>query len=114
MKRTLGHRGEELAVRYLRGKGFKILERNHRTPIGEIDIIAEDKGSLVFVEVKTRTNNSHGLPFEAIDNKKIERMRKIALLYLKQRGKESYVRFDVVSIEMKDGHSIINHIPEAF
>lgn len=113
MKRLLGNRGEDLAVKYLKEKGFRILMRNFKTPFGEIDIIAEDRETLVFVEVKTRSDDSFGLPFEAVDSKKRERMRKIALLYLKDLGKERPVRFDVISIEAKDGGSI-NHIIEAF
>lgn len=113
MKRLLGNKGENLAVKYLKGKGFKILQRNFRTPLGEIDIIAEDREALVFIEVKTRSGDSFGLPFEAVDSKKRERMRRIALLYLKNLDKERPVRFDVISIEVKDRNSI-NHIMGAF
>lgn len=113
MKRLLGNKGENLAVEYLKGKGFKILQRNFRTPLGEIDIIAEDREALVFIEVKTRSGDSFGLPFEAVDSKKRERMRRIALLYLKNLDKERPVRFDVISIEVKDRNSI-NHIMGAF
>lgn len=113
MKRLLGNRGEELAVKYLKKRGFKILERNFRTPLGEIDIIAEDRQILVFVEVKTRSDDSFGHPFEAVDNRKRERMKRIALLYLKDSGMERPVRFDVVSVELRDGERI-NHIVEAF
>lgn len=113
MKRLLGNRGEELAVKYLKKRGFKILERNFRTPLGEVDIIAEDRQILVFVEVKTRSDDSFGHPFEAVDNRKRERMKRIALLYLKDSGMERQVRFDVVSVELRDGERI-NHIVEAF
>lgn len=114
MKRLIGNRGEDLATKYLKEKGFKILTRNFKTPLGEIDIIAEDSETLVFIEVKTRTDDSFGLPFEAVDSKKRERMRRIALLYLKNYGKERPVRFDVISVEMKDGSSKIDHIIGAF
>lgn len=114
MKRLLGNRGEDLATKYLKEKGFKILTRNFKTPLGEIDIIAEDSETLVFIEVKTRTDDSFGLPFEAVDGRKRERMRRIALLYLKNLGKERPVRFDVISVEMKDGNSKIGHIIGAF
>lgn len=113
MKRLLGNRGEELAVKYLKKRGFKILERNFRTPLGEVDIIAEDGQILVFVEVKTRSDDSFGHPFEAVDNRKRERMKRIALLYLKDLGMERRVRFDVVSVELRDSERI-NHIVEAF
>ncbi len=113
MKKLLGNKGEELAVKYLKGRGFRILHRNFRTPIGEIDIIAEDKQTLVFIEVKTRSDDSFGLPFESVDSRKRERMRRIALLYLKHLGKERPVRFDVISIETRDNNRI-DHIIEAF
>lgn len=114
MKRLLGNRGEDLAATYLKKKGFKILMRNFKTPLGEIDIIAEDKETIVFIEVKTRSDDSFGQPFEAVDGRKRERMRRIALLYLKNLGKERPARFDVISVEMKNGSSKIDHIIEAF
>lgn len=114
MKRLIGNRGEDLAVKYLKEKGYKVLQRNFRTPLGEIDIIADDGGILVFIEVKTRTDDSFGLPFEAVNARKRERMRKIALLYLKNIDKERPVRFDVVSIEIRDDKGIIDHIIGAF
>ncbi|MFN3480237.1 MAG: YraN family protein, partial [Thermodesulfovibrionales bacterium] len=98
----------------LKEKGFKIIMRNFKTPLGEIDIIAEDRETLVFIEVKTRSDDSFGFPFEAVDGRKRERMRRIALLYLKNLGKERPARFDVISVEMKDGCSKIDHIVEAF
>lgn len=113
MKRLLGSKGEELALKYLKRKGFRILHRNFRTPLGEIDIIAEDRQTLVFIEVKTRSDDSFGLPFEAVDSRKKERMKRIALLYLKNLGKERPVRFDVISVEIKDSNRI-DHIIEAF
>ncbi|MFA4829490.1 MAG: YraN family protein, partial [Thermodesulfovibrionales bacterium] len=58
--KLLGSEGEDLAAAFLKGKGYKIISRNYKTPIGEVDIIAEDKGTIVFVEVKTRTNDSYG------------------------------------------------------
>lgn len=114
MKRLLGSRGEDVAARYLKEKGFKILVRNFKTPLGEIDIIAEDRETLVFIEVKTRSDDSFGLPFEAVDGRKRERMRRTALLYLKNIGKERSSRFDVISVEMKDGCCKVDHIIGAF
>lgn len=114
MKKALGNRGEEIAVRYLKGKGYRILHRNFRTPIGEIDIIAEDRDRLVFLEVKTRADDSFGHPFEAVDQRKRERMKKVALYYMKNSGIERPVRFDVISIEIKGNESSLSHIIEAF
>ena len=116
--KSLGPEGEDIAVRYLKGKGFRILHRNYKTPLGEADIIACDKDITVFVEVKTRSSARFGEPFEAVDARKREKLRKIALFYLKHGqkhdGGESPVRFDVVSIKISDDDNIIEHITEAF
>lgn len=113
--RLLGVKGENLAVKFLKRKGYRIAERNYKTSVGEIDIIAEDRGTLVFVEVKTRTDDSFGLPFEAVNPRKREKLRKVALFYLKNRcKKEIPARFDVLSIRTTDGESTIEHIVDAF
>ena len=113
--RLLGIKGEDLATKFLKRKGYRILSRNYKTPLGEIDIIAEDGETLVFVEVKTRTDNSYGLPFEAVNHKKQEKLRKIALYYLKNRlRKDVPSRFDVLSIQAGGGKSEIEHIIDAF
>jgi putative endonuclease len=112
--RLLGRRGEDLAVAFLKKKGYRILSRNFKTPVGEIDIIAEDRNTLVFIEVKTRTDGSFGRPFEAVGYRKQGKMRKVALSYLTYTKKEMPSRFDVLSIEMEEGRSTIEHIIDAF
>lgn len=112
--RSFGAEGEELAVRHLKGKGYKILCRNYRTPLGEADIIARDGDFVVFVEVKARSTVAFGQPFEAVDFRKQEKLKRIALYYLKQSNRETPVRFDVVSILLKNGKSEVMHIKEAF
>ncbi|HXX57941.1 MAG TPA: YraN family protein [Thermodesulfovibrionales bacterium] len=112
--RLTGIKGEELAVRFLRKKGYRILRKNFRSPVGEIDIIAEEGKTIVFVEVKTRTDDSFGHPFEAVDTRKKEKLRRAALSYLKQCKEELPSRFDVLSIEMDGGKSRIEHIIDAF
>ena len=112
--KLLGSRGEDLAVKFLKKKGYRILDRNFRTPLGEIDVIAEDRNTLVFVEVKTRTDDSFGRPFEAVTFRKKEKLRKAALSYLKSSRKEMASRFDVLSIEVRGGESRIEHIVDAF
>ncbi len=113
--RLLGIKGEDLATKFLKKKGFRIISRNYKTPLGEIDIIAEDGETLVFVEVKTRTDNSFGLPFEAVDHRKKEKLRKVALYYLKNvRKKDVASRFDVLSIRAGDKKSEVEHIIDAF
>ncbi|MCR5846070.1 MAG: YraN family protein [bacterium] len=97
----LGARGEEAAKYYLERRGCEILEQNWECPFGEADLIAMDDGVLVFVEVKTRSCDEHGLPEEAVDAKKRRRYEMIALAYLKENDFDSLqVRFDVISITM--------------
>jgi putative endonuclease len=112
--KSLGSEGEDMAVRYLKDRGFKILHRNYKTPLGEADIIARDNEATVFVEVKTRSSDRFGEPFEAVDIRKQERLKKIALWYQKKEGGETQVRFDVVSIRSAVDGNVIEHIREAF
>lgn len=112
--RRLGIEGEELAVRFLKKKGYKIVLRNFKSPVGEMDIIAEDGDTLVFVEVKTRTDDSFGHPFEAVTPRKREKLRKVALGYLKHSRRDTPARFDVLSIETDGANHNIEHIKDAF
>jgi putative endonuclease len=112
--KSLGNRGEDHAAKFLKGKGYRLISRNFKTSIGEIDIIAEDKGTLVFIEVKTRTDNSFGHPFEALTYRKREKIKKVALCYLKNLKKPVAARFDVMSIEMDGDEPVIELIVDAF
>jgi putative endonuclease len=101
-KKELGARGEELAVRYLKNRGYRILERNYRIKFGEIDIIAEQGGDLVFVEVKTRSDNLFGSPFDSVTVPKQMQLSKVALEYIGKRGWHNRpARFDVVGVQLK-------------
>lgn len=112
---TLGSEGEELAVKFLKKKEYNIIARNYKTPIGEIDIVAKDKDTIVFIEVKTRTNDSFGYPFEAVNQHKRQKLKNLALLYLKKQRHEFPVRFDVISISCaQNGKKSIEHIIDAF
>ncbi|MEW6570221.1 MAG: YraN family protein [Nitrospirota bacterium] len=112
--RVLGSKGEDLAVKFLRKKGYLIIERNYKTNLGEIDIIAREGSTFIFVEVKTRSNDSYGFPFEAVGSKKRHKMRNLALNYMRRRGSEFPVRFDVISIFCANGRREIVHIKDAF
>ena len=95
----LGKKGEETAVGLLKDNGYKILLRNYKTKLGEIDIIASDKGTICFIEVKTRQSDRFGLPAEAISASKQRQISKAALAFLKERKLlDKKARFDVVSI----------------
>lgn len=114
MGKGLGKLGEDLAVALCREKGLQILEQNFRTPFGEIDIIAKDGGTIVFIEVKARTGNAYGAPFEAVTQQKRKKISKVAMSYLKRFRKELPARFDVISITMKAGNPDLEYIQDAF
>lgn len=114
-RRTLGNRGEDLAAAFLKKQGYKILERNYRTSLGEIDLICRHRGALVFIEVKTRTGARFGAAQDAVHPGKQARLRKLADYYLKQqRLGEVAVRFDVVGILWQEGKPQIEVIQGAF
>ena len=102
-KTNTGQRGEKLAQRFLKKQGYKILTTNYQNKLGEIDIIAQDKNTLVFVEVKTRTSARFGLGKEAVDKHKQRQIVKVAQAYLKQHypKQDVKVRFDVIGIDLE-------------
>jgi len=99
-KDELGRRGEDLAAEHLTGAGLTLVERNWRCPAGEIDIVAVDSGTLVLVEVKTRTSTAYGHPFEAITPGKLRRLHLLAGSWFEVReaGRRRPFRVDVVGI----------------
>ena len=110
-KKLLGRIGEKKAEKHLKSIGYKILEKNFTTDIGEIDLVAKDGEYIVFVEVKTRASNKYGLPSEAVNYKKRKKYENLASLYLQKNSKlDCPCRFDVVEIIGKN----INHIINAF
>ncbi len=112
----LGKAGEEAALRYLKKKRYKILDKGFRLFRGEIDIIARDKSTLVFVEVKTRSQEDFGLPEEAITPAKQKQIRKIAEGFLiKNNMENAECRFDVLSLVKTETSAFdIHHIKNAF
>ena len=112
---NLGKRGEAIAADYLRQKGFKILEKNFRNRYGELDIIALDQDTYVFVEVKTRKGVSFGLPEEAVTARKQKQVTRAAMGYLSHHDLlDSAVRFDVVSVLITKIKPQVSHIVNAF
>ena len=117
LNRFFGDRGEREAARFLRRLGYKILVRKFRTRFGEIDLIARDDETIVFVEVKTRSTNQAGHPTEAITPAKQRRLTQLASAFLKRYGLlEHRGRFDVVSIvwSSESRPPTIEHFPNAF
>ena len=106
----LGKTGEDRACRYLRWRGWKILERNYKNPFGEVDIIAEKRGVLAFIEVKTRLNDKFGAPSEAVNGQRQRRYVQAAKYYFYGKSIDCTVRFDI--IEVFKGK--LNHIENAF
>ena len=113
----LGKRGEQLAAEFYIREGYRILEQNFRSPIGEVDLIVEKSGLLVFVEVKSRSSELFGEGYEAVNKAKQARLRRLATLYLRQtRLSYSGIRFDVVSLLItREGELIkLKHFSAAF
>lgn len=120
-----GSIGELAAAEYLRGRGYKIVEMNYRTRFGEIDIVATTEGfeltrgvteplrqkvteqTLVFVEVKSKTGESHGEPWEMVDARKLGQIRRIATMYLKKKKLgEPLCRIDVIGVWLRVDESV--------
>ena len=119
-RQELGAKGEGLAREMLEGKGFHIIEKNYRCKVGEIDLICRRENLLVFCEVKSRTSFAFGIPAEAVTNKKIRHIRRVASWYLSQgmRLNRLYsdfdMRFDVVEVVFVGEQYEINHVENAF
>ena len=110
-----GSEGEKIAAAYLKKNGYRICETNFRCPLGEIDIIAQDRSELVFIEVKTRKTRSLGYPEQAVGIRKQKKMSQLALLYLqKKKLTDTSARFDVVAITMLPEGNEIKLIKNAF
>lgn len=113
--KILGNRGEDAAASFLERHGLSVLERNFRVKTGEIDIIARDGRTLVFVEVKTRRTEAYGRPGAAVGFRKQQKIIECARWYLRQRQIESCpCRFDVIEVLAGEGHARIRHIKGAF
>lgn len=114
----MGAWGEALAAQYLRKKHYTILASGYRSRFGEIDLIAQNRKTLVFVEVKLRKSPDFARAREYVDHRKQEKLRKTASMYLSQNPTELPARFDIIEIYAPEGtatrHPIINHLEEAF
>ena len=114
-RQRYGRKSEVRAARHLQACGYVILEKNYRTRHGEIDIIAEDNGVIVFVEVKTRKSGRYGDPKFAVTAQKKRKISMVALEYLKKHHTlQTPARFDVVSIQSSKAEETVEVIPNAF
>lgn len=109
---SFGAFGEQLAEKYLIGKNYYILARNYHSRFGEIDLIASDGQSIVFVEVKTRTQHQFGTPLEAITRHKLSKIVKTSQFYLSQRNLHNQpYRFDAIEVILNSSEKpIVNHL----
>ena len=113
--KSFGDRGEDLAAQYLEKRGCRILERQFRAETGEIDIIAEDRGALLFIEVKTRRPTRFGEPAQAVGYTKQRRIFRTALIYMQKHGMgERFCRFDVLEVLVMGESYTVNHYEDAF
>ena len=105
--KTVGEIGEQMAIAFLKQKGYQIVGVNVRTPLGEIDVVARQKETTVFIEVKTRATYSLGPPYLNVTRTKQAHLIRNALCYLKRHGRvNSDWRIDVVSVKLNDCHEL--------
>lgn len=109
-----GISGEMAALDYIRNLQYQILETNWRYKHLEVDIIAMDGDTLVFIEVKTRRKSDYGMPFEAVSYQKQQKLDRAANLYIAYKKYEGEIRFDIISILIRGNNYQIEHIPDAF
>lgn len=113
--RNNGIIGENLASNYLLEKGYFILERNFRSKVGEIDIIAQKEQVIIFIEVKARSNINYGFPYESVNYRKQQKIIRTAQNYIKFKGlTDCQFRFDIIEVFLKMNGNKINHIQNAF
>ena len=111
----LGKLGEDLALKKVKHLGYKDIVRNYRCPLGEIDLIARDVDTLVFIEIKTRKGKTTAYAKEAVNARKRRQISKVALAYMKANNcSDIQARFDVVAISLDGGNAQIEVIKNAF
>jgi putative endonuclease len=111
-KDALGRLGEDIAARHLEQDGFVVLERNWRCDLGEIDIVAREGDVLVVCEVKTRSSLRYGSPFEAVTERKLHRLERLGIAWMRERGvRPRSMRIDVVAVlRPRSGPSVLDHV----
>lgn len=115
MLNSSGKAGEVVAVKFLKKSGYKILEKNYRKTYGEIDIIAQCRENIAFVEVKTRKSDAYGTPAEFVTKEKQQKIIKCAYTYIQENDLDAEFTFDVIEVYMENNKvKNINHIKNAF
>jgi putative endonuclease len=114
-RREVGKRGEDAATKFIKKRGYKVVERNFTCPVGEMDIIALDKKTLCFIEVKTLSGRSYGPPEIAVNIHKQRKLSQVALAYLNQKHLHDInARFDVIAVTLSPEGERIELIKDAF
>lgn len=114
-RRSLARCGEEAAAAWAAGRGWRVLDRNYRCPLGELDLVLRAGETVVFVEVKTRRGGAFGTPAEAVDARKRARLARVARHYLVNRGlAHAPCRFDVAAVRWEDGEARVEWLADAF
>lgn len=117
-RKSLGKIGEDIAIQYLRSLGYQIRTTNFRCKLGEIDIIAEDKNIVVFIEVRARTSEAFGPAYNSVTYPKQQQVKRVALYYISKNNLvNTQFRFDVIGIQLpgrRDEKPRIDHIQNAF
>jgi putative endonuclease len=108
-----GAKGERLAAEFLEKKGFEIVARNYRYGRAEIDLIARRENWILFVEVKTRSSSSFGEPEEFVSASQVNRIYNAAEQFIYATDWRGHIRFDIVSVKLKDGETEIIHFEDA-
>lgn len=114
LKQKQGFAAEDLAYRYLSQQGLRLIERNFRCRVGELDIIMKDGANVVFVEVRSRRNNRYGTPAETITLAKQRRLIRAALYFLQQRRLDAPCRFDIIAVSQESPKPALEWIKDAF
>lgn len=107
--KVTGNKGESLAAEYLQIKGYQILTRNYRSKWGEVDIIAKVDNIVVFVEVKTKTTDKYGEPWEMVNSWKVEQVKRMGEVWCREYGWEGRVRMDVIGVYLDQDPPRIEH-----
>lgn len=111
----LGKRGEEIAAAYLQNLGYRIMHTNWRCGRAEVDLIADQQGTIIFVEVKTRSSIDYGHPEDFVSYKKEKQLEFASSAYIEMTQHQGEIRFDIIAIVFENKHLYkINHIEDAF
>ena len=117
INKSRGKQGEDLACSYLKKQGYRIVERNFRCKIGEVDIVAVGEDCICFVEVKARTRVDYGMPRDAVDRRKQWKLSRCAQLYLKLHpgfAARFSPRMDIIEVLYREDGTFVRHTPSAF